>query len=535
MVLSPGSRAHASIVIALLVGCGSGDPQGASEADPDSSSTTGATSTGHTPTTGATGEIGGTGGTGSTGGTDGTDGTTGAEQIVSTEILRFTTQPQVVDVVLTTRVAAVDVSVTYVEDPGVVIEAITVEGLATTFRVRGLAPGTNYSLDYLVDGVAGTVDFITYPALAGFIPAFEVEGGDVDPAAPYRLFDLIPFPAFDTASVFMVDATGRTRWHLGGPSTGVPGPEGVWTAVKLRDDGSLMFLHEHTLWILGELGDTRLELPDDLLGVTGLHHELLELPNGHFVALSFVFEDIDYGPAGVLSTAGDLIVEFTGEGEVVWTWNSFDHLDPQRVTEPFDAAFVLHPGTLAPTYDWTHGNAVVYDAATDTMLLSLRHQDWILAIDHKTGEVLWKLGEDGDFAFAGDDAAFYHQHSPEWQDDGSLLLYDNGVGNPGLAPEAVHSRAVRYTLDMKGMTAKQVWRDDGAPIVVPYAGNADRLPGGRILVTDSSITGMNGFWARLRELDESASPMLRWSLRTPDQSFAYRATAHDRLVGRAAP
>lgn len=440
----------------------------------------------------------------------------------------------VVDVVVTTDVAAASVTLAHPTDPGVVIEAIAVDGLATTFRVRGLAPDTQHNLAYDVDGTQGAVEFITYPPLPGFIAAFEVEGGAVDPAVPYRMFDLIPFPAFDTASVFMVDAQGTTRWHLGGPSTGVPGPEGVWTSVKLRPDGSIMYLHEHTMWIRDELGNVVRELSDDMLGVTGLHHELIELPSGNFVALSFVFEGVDYGPNGVLTTAGDLIVEFTPEGEVVWTWNSFDHLDPQRVTEPFATATVTHPVTLEPTYDWTHGNAVVYDADSDTLLLSMRHQDWIVAIDHKTGDVLWRLGRDGDFAFEPG-TYFHHQHSPQWQPDGSLLLYDNGVNNPDIALGAVHSRAVRYELDRVAMTATRLWSDDGEPIIVPYAGDADRLPGGRILVTDSSITAMTGIWARLRELDPSASPMLQWSLRTPDQSFAYRGTAHDRIVGQAGP
>ena len=40
---------------------------------------------------------------------------------------------------------------------------------------------------------------------------------------------------------------------------------------------------------------------------------------------------------------------------------------------------------------------VVHDPATDTLLYSSRHQDWLILIDHKTGDVLWKLGHDGDF------------------------------------------------------------------------------------------------------------------------------------------
>ena len=525
-----GSTVPLSLLIALLVACGGSGSSGSSSSG---SSGTDGSGTSTSDTSDTSGSSGLSTGSGAPTTSTGTTGTTGVAQEVTTELVRYMTQPQVVDVVVTTSVATDAISLTHPLDPGVVIEEYAVDGLARTFRVRGLAVDTEHSLQYAVDELAGTVDFITYPGLPGFIPTFEVEGGGVDPARPYRMFDLIPFPAFDTSSVFMVDGQGTTRWHLGGPSTKVPGPEGVWTAVTQRADGTIMFLHDHTMWIRDELGATVLEISDDMLGVTGLHHELLELPSGNFMALSFVFQDVDYGAAGVLQTAGDSIVEFTPAGELVWTWDSFDHLDPQRVTEPFTTV-VIHPETQASTYDWTHGNGVVYDAASDTLLLSLRHQDWVIKIDHKTGEVLWKLGPDGDFAFA-DDAAFYHQHAPEWQSDGSLLLYDNGVGDPGLAPAAVQSRAVRYALDYKAMTATRVWTDDGEPILVPFAGNVDRLPGGRILVTDSSITGMNGFWARLRELDAGMTPMLQWSLRTPDQSFAYRGTAHERLIGQVAP
>ncbi len=504
-------RARASIVL-LAVTCG--DAGGQVDASSTSSSAGASSSSSEAaPTTGAT---------------------TGAALVVSAEVERYAAQPQVVDVTLTSSAPVESLSLTHPADPGVVIAETASEGASRRFRVRGLAPGGAHSLSYDADGVTGAVEFTTHPPLAGFIAQFEVAGGPVDPSVPYRMFDLIPFPAFDTASVFMVDGTGATRWHLGGPSTGVPGPEGVYTAVQLRADGTLMYLHEHTMWIRDELGASLLEIPDDMLGVTGLHHELVELPGGNYMALSFVFQDVDYGAAGVLPTAGDRIVEFTPEGQVVWTWDSFDHLDPQRVTEPFDTALVLHPDTLAPTYDWTHGNAIVYDAAQDVLLLSLRHQDWLVAIDHATGEVLWRLGEGGDFVFT-DGAYFHHQHAPEWQADGTLLLYDNGVGDPDVAPADVHSRAVRYALDFEAMTATRVWSDDGEAIVVPYAGDVDRLPGGRLLVTDSSITGTLGYWARLRELDEGASPMLRWSLRTPDLSFAYRGSAHDRLVGQAAP
>lgn len=507
------SRSLASLVLGLPLACGAPQAPGGSGTESSGASTDAATDTADaTPTTAA-------------------PTTGGAAAPLTWEVIRYPEQPMVVDVVFTRDGPAPSLS--HPDDPGARIALLAAAGASTTYRVRGLAPDTPHTLVYQADELHGEIELITYPPRPGFIPAFPVEGGPVDAAVPYRMFDLIPFPAFDTAGAFVVDAEGTTRWHLGGPSGGTPGPEGIWTALRLRPDGALMFLHENTVWIRDELGRVLLELSDDALGVTGLHHELIELPSGNFMALSMSFRDVDYGPDGVLSTAGDRIVEFTPAGEVVWTWDAFDHLDPQRVTEPFATATVNHPLTGAPAYDWTHGNAIVHDPERDTLLLSLRHQDWIVAIDHSSGDVLWRLGPGGDFEFAG--PAFHHQHAPEWQPDGTLLLYDNGVGDPDLPPGSIESRAVRFELDEVAMTAKRVWVDDGEPIFVPFAGNADRLPGGRVLVTDSSITDMTGISARLRELDPVAAPMLTWSLRTPAQTFAYRGTAHDRLVGEPAP
>ena len=87
----------------------------------------------------------------------------------------------------------------------------------------------------------------------------------------------------------------------------------------------------------------------------------------------------------------------------VWVWRAFDHLDVNR-----------HP-YLFP--DWTHSNAVVYEP-DGSLLLSMRHQSWILKIDYANGsgggDVLWRLGPGGDFTLSDSDPAqwFYNQHYP---------------------------------------------------------------------------------------------------------------------------
>ena len=56
--------------------------------------------------------------------------------------------------------------------------------------------------------------------------------------------------------------------------------------------------------------------------------------------------------------------------------------------------------------DWTHSNALSY-TADGNLLLSVRHQSWIVKIDYSNGSGLgiswWKLGDEGDFTLLGGD------------------------------------------------------------------------------------------------------------------------------------
>jgi hypothetical protein len=81
-----------------------------------------------------------------------------------------------------------------------------------------------------------------------------------------------------------------------------------------------------------------------------------------------------------------------------------------------------------------------------------------------------------------------------------------------------------------------VWEDEAEDFMSPIAGDADRLPNGRILVTDSTIDFSTDFAtsrARLREIDEATSATPHWSLTTELGAFVYRALAVDRLPGEA--
>jgi hypothetical protein len=489
----------------------------------------------------------------SDGGSEGTSGdadsSTGETMIeVEAEIVTYATQPMVVDLILTPSVP-VTALVNHADDPGVRVSELD-DGDETTlaYRIRGLAPGRDHTLRYQVvptavgpSGGTGIVDDITFTAeapLPGHVDAFQLETSDIAPERVYRMFDYAGFPTGATTGLFVVDEAGLTRFYLG-IDNDLMGPAMVWAAVNLLDDGTLLYLRNETLYHVTELGETLLELPAADLGLPSLHHEIMLLPNGNYLALSLAFEDHNYPVLGPTHVAGDVIVEFTREGEVVWTWDAFDHLDPQRLREIPEAPPIVDPATGEDSLDWTHANGLVYEEDTDTVLVSLRHQDWLIRIDRTTGDVVWKLGYEGDFTLADGDVWFYHPHSPQWQDDGTLLLYDNGIVTVETPPTGARSRAVRFEIDETAMTARLVWQDDEEPFFSPIAGDADRTPGGHLLVLDSTIvSNVNpenplefDIHSRLRELDETASPMRVWSIVTPTNQFAYRATAHTRLPG----
>jgi arylsulfotransferase ASST len=456
---------------------------------------------------------------------------------VMAEVTKYAQQPMVVDLDLTLSIPG-HVSLSHLTDFGVVVALL--EGGDEThlrYRVRGLTPGTDHTLSYSAtptgggNGIADVIEFTTLDALPGFIAGFELETTDVTPEPLYRMLDINVFPVSETNGLAMIDTAGITRWYLGVENMLV-GPASVWAAPKIRPDGSVLYLRGDTLWIRDELAEVLLELPALDMDLPSLHHEAIELDNGNFLAMSMAFQEVDYGPDGVLNVAGDLLVELTPDGEVVWTWNAFDHLDPQRRRADFDATY-FDPINAQDGNDWTHGNAMIYDPVADTVLVSLRHQDWIILVDRATGEVLWRLGDEGDFELQGDDRWFFHQHSPQWQPDGSLLLYDNGVGNPFLDDGDEQSHAARYELDFEAMTATLVWRDSEEPFVSVLAGDADLLPGGHYLVADALYVDGDVAHGRLRELAPGGDPERVWSVRTPDDYLIYRASAHTDLVGMA--
>ena len=167
-------------------------------------------------------------------------------------------------------------------------------------------------------------------------------------------------------------------------------------------------------------------------------------------------------------------------------WNSFDHLD---VT-----------GAPQGNPDWTHSSAVLYSPTDGNLLLSIRHQSWIIKIDYANGagagDILWRLGYEGDFTLQGGTAPtdwFSLQHGPSFSTQttsGSFGLAVFGNGDTRVFPSGEtcadsglttcpHSDVDVFTIEETAKTATLTFLDKLSNYSF-YGGNAEVLTNGNV-------------------------------------------------------
>ena len=201
--------------------------------------------------------------------------------------------------------------------------------------------------------------------------------------------------------------------------------------------------------------------------ITSFHHEAQSLPDGKIMALAAteeIFTDVQ--GTGEVDVIGDMILVLNWNLQVEWAWDAFDHLDVRRTAILGETCTPGGGGCpefhLRPTAnDWLHGNALQLTPDGD-ILYSARHQDWVIKISYANGEgsgdVLWKLGKDGDFQMISDDRWpwFSHQHDANYEGpmaQDRILVFDNG--NTRQAEDATaHSRGQLLRIDEKSRTVR---------------------------------------------------------------------------------
>jgi arylsulfate sulfotransferase len=156
----------------------------------------------------------------------------------------------------------------------------------------------------------------------------------------------------------------------------------------------------------------------------------------------------------------------------------------------------------------------------------MRNQSWILKIDYRngtgSGEVLWRLGEGGDFTLAGGNPSqcFYAQHFPSLVntngsplimaifDNGNLrMLDDNGSKCESSGP-ACYSRATIFQIDESTRIATVAWQDTPGPYSF-WGGSINQLPNSNVEF-DMSAPFPTIVGSRVLEVTRTDTPQTVW-------------------------
>lgn len=218
----------------------------------------------------------------------------------------------------------------------------------------------------------------------------------------------------------------------------------------------------------------------------GYHHDVFELENGNFIIASDNFEN---------GTVEDYIVEMDRKtGEIVKT------IDLTKIL-PQDEGRNVN----ATDYDWFHNNSVWYDAATNSLTLSGRHQDAVVNLDYSTNEINWIVGskegwskEMQKYFFEPDENTEFQwsQHAAMILPNGNLFVFDNGNNRSKTSENAVsaennYSRGVIYQLDKENKIIHQVWqygKERGSEFYSPYISDVDYFNDGHYLIHSGGIS-----------------------------------------------
>jgi arylsulfate sulfotransferase len=277
--------------------------------------------------------------------------------------------------------------------------------------------------------------------------------------------------------------------------------------------------------------------PDEPLILQTFHHDVTPLPNGHWLILANELRTLSTTSKPPLTNApseavlGDVIVDVDENLQPDWVWNEFNHLDPDR-----------HPFNFP---DWTHTNAILYSPDDHNILVSIRHQNWVLKVDFQdgtgNGDIIWKLGEGGTFKLIGGSDPVdwqYAQHDPGFFSPNTTGTFDLGVMDNGddrlyptgssCTPQANLPNSCRYStipifqIDETAKTATLIYHD-----VLPaawyndFGGNIEQLENGDI---EYDLCGLQTPkpHSLVREVQQDADSTPVWSLSLTNGNF-YRA------------
>jgi hypothetical protein len=323
---------------------------------------------------------------------------------------------------------------------------------SSNFYIAGMLAATNYKMRHVVyngsQATASAPVLFTTGAISQTLPTFQLPTPATQQSSLAER--VVLHSILDVANVKVTlpvatDIFGRVIWYYNG-MYGVP--SALFYITRPVDGGTMLGLSsccggaDYTLLEIDLAGNavrqTMMSTINRQLAqlgyetVKGIHHEAVRFPNGQTLLIGMLEH------TGPPDTLGDMIIALDPNFQVVWAWNSFDHMDQSRGPLLGETCAISY-GALCPAQslsavDWLHSNSISYSPDDHNLIVSMRHQDWVVKIDYQDGQgsgnVIWRLGWQGDFTFAGIADLypwFSHQHDVDWQPGSDLVtVFDNG-------------------------------------------------------------------------------------------------------------
>ena len=190
--------------------------------------------------------------------------------------------------------------------------------------------------------------------------------------------------------------------------------------------------------------------------------------------ISYFHHNIDPGKFGLILEAStpsyyetvDIEVD-PYSGNVLKTWNLADIISAAMRAGGDDPSQFVYP---TPT-DWWHNNAVAYNRADDSVIVSSR-ENFLICLDYETGAIKWILGDPTKkwhqfpslrrFALNLTPGSLppIGQHAISITFDQNILVLDNGQNSVVQEPpgeQRAYSSPRKYKLDLNARTATEVW------------------------------------------------------------------------------
>ena len=191
----------------------------------------------------------------------------------------------------------------------------------------------------------------------------------------------------------------------------------------------------------------------------------------------FPHHDLQWAPGdelvGIFRAPGkptDNILIVDASSEVVWTWESQDHLSDDFTGEVFNERDLTHFNSVQVIPDNPRARGGDARFTAGNVLISSRHLSTIYLIDRASGKVTWK-----------------HSKDLDWQHEAVLLGDDvPGAGNVLLFNNRYHSKNRQSeVLEIDPAEGSVVWRYTSENFFSDTAGTAQKLPNGNVLITSS--------------------------------------------------